>query len=79
MNAPLILGAVGTGIGLVRAVPQLVMLLRRREAFGVSVDSAGTSSHRREHHARCAGRETDRELPGQQAVRHPAEADESWP
>jgi len=44
MNAPLILGAVGTVVGLVRAVPQLVMLLRRREAFGVSVDTAGTSS-----------------------------------
>ena len=44
MNAPLILGAVGTLVGLVRAVPQLVMLLRRREAFGVSVDTAGTSS-----------------------------------
>ena len=44
MNVPLILGAVGTMVGLVRAVPQLVMLLRRREAFGVSVDTAGTSS-----------------------------------
>ncbi len=38
------LGALGTCIGLVRAVPQLVRLLRRRGAFGVSVDTAGTSA-----------------------------------
>jgi uncharacterized protein with PQ loop repeat len=44
LNLPALLGAIGTALGLVRAVPQLVMLLRRREAFGVSVDTAGTSS-----------------------------------
>ncbi|HEX6912794.1 MAG TPA: hypothetical protein VF142_20470 [Longimicrobium sp.] len=35
---------VGTAIGLVRAVPQLARLLRTRDAHGVSVDSAATSS-----------------------------------
>jgi len=44
LNIPAMLGAVGTALGLVRAVPQLVVLLRRREAFGVSVDTAVTSS-----------------------------------
>lgn len=44
MNIPTILGSVGTLIGLVRAVPQLVRLLRARGAFGVSVDTAATSS-----------------------------------
>lgn len=44
MNTPAILGSVGTIIGLVRAVPQLVWLLRAREAFGVSVDTTATSS-----------------------------------
>jgi uncharacterized protein with PQ loop repeat len=44
MNIPSTLGALGTLLGLVRAVPQLVRLLRAREAFGVSVDTAGTSS-----------------------------------
>lgn len=38
------LGSVGTVIGLIRAVPQLVRLLRAREAFGVSLDTAATSS-----------------------------------
>lgn len=44
MNIPSILGAFGTIIGLIRAVPQLVRLLRAREAYGVSVDTAATSS-----------------------------------
>ena len=44
MNLSSILGAIGTLDGLVRAAPQLVRLLRRREAFGVSVDTAGTSA-----------------------------------
>jgi uncharacterized protein with PQ loop repeat len=35
---------VGTAIGLVRAVPQLVRLLRARDAHGVSLDTAATSS-----------------------------------
>ena len=35
---------VGTAIGLVRGLPQLVRLLRSRNAHGVSVDSAATSS-----------------------------------
>lgn len=39
-----LLGAAGTIIGLVRAVPQLVRLLRAREAYGVSLDTAATSS-----------------------------------
>jgi uncharacterized protein with PQ loop repeat len=39
-----LLGALGTVIGLVRAIPQLIRLLRAREAFGVSVDTAATSS-----------------------------------
>jgi uncharacterized protein with PQ loop repeat len=39
-----ILGAMGTVIGLVRAMPQLVRLLRTRQAHGVSVDTAATSS-----------------------------------
>ena len=38
------LGSVGTVVGLIRAIPQLVRLLRAREAFGVSLDSAATSS-----------------------------------
>jgi uncharacterized protein with PQ loop repeat len=39
-----ILGTFGTILGLVRAIPQLVVLLRAREAFGVSVDTAATSA-----------------------------------
>jgi uncharacterized protein with PQ loop repeat len=35
---------VGTAIGLVRAVPQFVRLLRARDAHGVSLDTAATSS-----------------------------------
>ena len=44
MNLRSFLGTLGTIIGLVRAVPQLVRLLRAREAYGVSVDTAATSS-----------------------------------
>ena len=44
MNTPSILGIIGTLVGLIRAVPQLIRLLRTRETFGVSADSAGTSS-----------------------------------
>lgn len=44
MNIPSILGAAGTVIGLVRAMPQLIRLVRAREAYGVSVDTAATSS-----------------------------------
>lgn len=44
MTLSSILGILGTIIGLVRAVPQLVRLLRAREAYGVSVDTAATSS-----------------------------------
>ena len=39
-----LLGSLGTLIGLIRAVPQLMRLVRAREAFGVSLDSAATSS-----------------------------------
>jgi len=44
MDIRSILGTLGTVIGLVRAVPQLVRLLRAQEAYGVSVDTAATSS-----------------------------------
>lgn len=39
-----ILGALGTLIGLIRALPQLLRLLRTRQAHGVSVDTAATSA-----------------------------------
>lgn len=44
MNITIILGLAGTVIGLVRALPQLVRLLRSRQALGVSVDTALTSA-----------------------------------
>ena len=44
MNISSILGMFGTILGLVRAMPQLIRLLRAREAFGVSVDTAATSA-----------------------------------
>lgn len=44
MNFASFLGSAGTVIGLIRAVPQLLRLLRVREAYGVSLDSAATSS-----------------------------------
>ncbi len=44
MNISSILGLLGTFIGLVRAMPQLIRLLRAKEAYGVSVDTAATSS-----------------------------------
>ena len=44
MNFVSVLGSAGTVIGLIRAVPQLIRLLRAREAHGVSLDSAATSS-----------------------------------
>jgi uncharacterized protein with PQ loop repeat len=44
MNSILILGTLGIIVGLIRAVPQLVRLLRARQAHGVSVDTAATSS-----------------------------------
>jgi uncharacterized protein with PQ loop repeat len=44
MNFISALGMIGTIIGLVRAVPQLVRLLRSRKVYGVSVDTAATSS-----------------------------------
>jgi uncharacterized protein with PQ loop repeat len=44
MNYASFLGSVGTVVGLIRAIPQLVRLLRAREAYGVSLDSAATSS-----------------------------------
>jgi len=44
MNFISALGMIGTFIGLVRAVPQLVRLLRSRKVYGVSVDTAATSS-----------------------------------
>ncbi len=44
MTSLSILGVLGTLIGLVRAVPQLARLLHTRQAHGVSVDAAATSS-----------------------------------
>jgi uncharacterized protein with PQ loop repeat len=44
MSLPAILGTFGTILGLLRAMPQLVRILRAREAFGVSVDTAATSA-----------------------------------
>lgn len=44
MSVISLLGSLGTLIGLIRAVPQLMRLLRAREAFGVSLDTAATSS-----------------------------------
>jgi uncharacterized protein with PQ loop repeat len=44
MSAGAILGGLGTVIGLVRAVPQLRRLVSTRDAHGVSLDSAATSS-----------------------------------
>jgi uncharacterized protein with PQ loop repeat len=44
MTIPALLGFLGILIGVTRALPQFVTLLRAREAFGVSVDSAATSS-----------------------------------
>jgi uncharacterized protein with PQ loop repeat len=44
MGISSILGTFGTIMGLFRAMPQLIRLLRAREAFGVSVDTAATSA-----------------------------------
>lgn len=44
MNISAIIGLIGTIIGLVRALPQLIKLLRSKKALGVSVDTALTSS-----------------------------------
>jgi uncharacterized protein with PQ loop repeat len=44
MDITSILGALGIILGTIRAMPQLVRLLRAREAFGVSVDTAATSA-----------------------------------
>jgi uncharacterized protein with PQ loop repeat len=44
MEMTTVLGGIGTGVGLVRAVPQLKRLLRSGNPHGVSVDTAATSS-----------------------------------
>jgi uncharacterized protein with PQ loop repeat len=44
MDAAAVLGALGTMVGLVRALPQLIRLLRTGDVHGVSLDSAATSS-----------------------------------
>ncbi len=44
MNYLSILGMIGTVNGLIRAFPQLYRVIKAKEAFGVSVDAAGTSS-----------------------------------
>jgi uncharacterized protein with PQ loop repeat len=44
MELSSLFGSLGTIIGLVRAVPQLVRLLRARQAHGVSVDTSALSS-----------------------------------
>lgn len=43
MEIAVVLGAIGTIIGLVRALPQLLRLMRTRDAHGVSLDTAATS------------------------------------
>ncbi|MEA2447406.1 MAG: hypothetical protein QOK47_1043 [Actinomycetota bacterium] len=43
MDAARGLGALGTLIGLVRALPQFIRLLKTRDAHGVSLDTAATS------------------------------------
>jgi len=44
MNISSVFGLLGTLLGMVRALPQLTRLMRAKEACGVSVDSAATSS-----------------------------------
>ncbi|MGH2805805.1 MAG: hypothetical protein ACRDKT_00885 [Actinomycetota bacterium] len=44
MQMTTLFGAAGTLVGLVRAVPQLIRILRARDAHGVSVDTAATSA-----------------------------------
>jgi uncharacterized protein with PQ loop repeat len=44
MNVAGLLGGIGTLVGLVRALPQLLRLVTRRDAHGVSLDTAATSS-----------------------------------
>ena len=44
MNLASLFGFLGTVLGLVRALPQLVRLLRAHEAYGVSVDTSATSA-----------------------------------
>jgi uncharacterized protein with PQ loop repeat len=44
VDAAAVLGGLGTVIGLVRALPQLIRLVRTRDAHGVSLDAAATSS-----------------------------------
>lgn len=44
MDAAAALGVAGTLVGLVRALPQLIRLAKTRDAHGVSVDTAATSS-----------------------------------
>lgn len=43
MNAATVLGAIGMVVGLVRALPQLLRLIKTRDAHGVSLDTAATS------------------------------------
>nr|WP_321396253.1 PQ-loop domain-containing transporter [uncultured Desulfobacter sp.] len=44
MGISAIIGLIGTVVGLVRALPQFIRLLRSKKALGVSVDTALTSS-----------------------------------
>jgi uncharacterized protein with PQ loop repeat len=44
VDATAVLGGLGTLIGLVRAFPQFLRLLRTRDVHGVSLDAAATSS-----------------------------------
>lgn len=44
METAAVLGGIGTLVGLVRALPQLVRLTTTRDAHGVSLDTAATSS-----------------------------------
>jgi uncharacterized protein with PQ loop repeat len=44
VTATALLGGAGTVVGLIRALPQFVRLLKARDAAGVSVDTAATSA-----------------------------------
>ena len=44
MNPAAILGLIGTVVGLVRALPQLHIIIKSRKAAGVSIDSTAVSS-----------------------------------
>ena len=44
MEATTVLGAIGTVLGLVRAIPQLMRLIRSRDPHGISIGTTATSA-----------------------------------